>query len=242
MLRLHWYLKNEYKMSTKEKTISAGDPLIVGGGNSFYIHDVSGDDVTVNIKRNGQTIHTAEDVQEGWEFFGVPLTGQDRVFTSVEISCATANTIKVETSSERTRLNRSTGSVDIANTPSIQQVINPPTPDELAEQYFSSLATVALQTIVTPAANVNGVIIHGVGIWVSVADAGRFMAKNSAPLSWDDTDANTIALATSASVNPYGVNLSKLTETKIIPAGMGVYLQYSGSISTYHAWLEYTIK
>lgn len=127
------------------------------------------------------------------------------------------------------------GSDNTANPPGVIKV-----PDTLSSSHFYTGISGALITIVTPAANLNGVKIHGCGIFTTGATASRYMHKTSAPTSTVDTSAGTIATSSGSSVAPIGNDNTTLYETKIIPAGRGVYLQQTG-IATLYAWLEYEV-
>lgn len=91
-----------------------------------------------------------------------------------------------------------------------------------ATGYFRNTSSAALNTLVTPAGNTAGVLVHSLsgnatGLTV------RIMAKASAPATWDDTTASTLLHVASGNL----VSLCALP--LLLPAGLGLYEQASSA-------------
>lgn len=104
--------------------------------------------------------------------------------------------------------------------------------------YWRQSASAALNTIVTPAANVAGVRIDALTLYAGGVYV-RLMAKASAPSAWNDGAARTIALA-SASGSAL-VTSAHVALPLLVPAGLGVYEQASGGGGTSNTALAYEV-
>lgn len=110
----------------------------------------------------------------------------------------------------------------------------PLTAHSLSSSYFRWSTSSALNTIVTPAANVNGVRVYAGGCG-NVDTLSRIMAKATAPTSSTDAAAGTLFMTVARS-RTCAVGLPL-----IVPAGLGVYEQAGTSSVISHAWLEYEV-
>jgi hypothetical protein len=106
----------------------------------------------------------------------------------------------------------------------------------LASTYFRQSSVNTLATIVTPAANVNGVRIL---FWFAQHAAGgasqRIMAKSSAPSAWNDAAANTVGFCYN------GASCLGAAMPIDIPAGLGLYEQSSNGANVSTAIVEYAV-
>jgi len=119
------------------------------------------------------------------------------------------------------------GSIAINNTPTIQGVtdpvtISPTAVPSSASAYYRRGASSALQVVVTPAANVNGIVIYALG--ASTYGFNRWMAKASAPTSIDDAAAWTLLRAGIGANTAYWP-VSEVPLPLQLPAGLGLYAQ-----------------
>ena len=90
--------------------------------------------------------------------------------------------------------------------------------------FFYAGADVALQTIVAPAANTNGVIVTSAGMHVITDNTrARVMAKASAPTSVDDSTALTLCIGGYGLIKPTLVSSMPC----VLPPGVGLYAQKS---------------
>lgn len=115
------------------------------------------------------------------------------------------------------------GSNNLANPPTIQEIIAPLAHETLSVQYFRSSALTSVVTHVTPAANINGIKIisaYTTG-WSGANTITRIMAKASAPTITQDTGAHTIAMT--VQVATYNMDSNPINGRCIIPAGLGLY-------------------
>lgn len=96
-------------------------------------------------------------------------------------------------------------------------------------------ATAALQTIVTPAANVNGIRLYRGGV---VYQNSRMMVKTSAPTDYMDLAADTLAMGF---VTGSDYTSSGMAENILIPAGYGLYCQAVNAVSALAAFARYKV-
>lgn len=103
----------------------------------------------------------------------------------------------------------------------------------------------ALQTIVTPAANTAGIIVHSAGAFINVnGDSMRVMWKTTAPASFGDTTAGTLAYAEGvSSTNTHRIQFSGGQFPTRLPAGVGLYVQQEHATDTAGgAWVDYEVQ
>jgi hypothetical protein len=100
--------------------------------------------------------------------------------------------------------------------------------------YYRSSASAALNTILAPASNVNGVVIVSAALH-GAADAIRMMAKSSAPSSFSDTSAMEIATRMSTAVGGF------VSMPLLVQAGLGLYEQANGTGGVTGVNMGYTI-
>jgi hypothetical protein len=125
----------------------------------------------------------------------------------------------------------------------VKQSVSPPVslPYQLgAEQLAAASSTsAALVTVVTPAANVNGVVIKTMQHYGNT-DTWALLAKESAPSTYDDAAAHCIFRHYSASgTKQNDFSPAHLQLPILIPAGFGIYHQKSGTAyahSTIMTW------
>jgi len=122
------------------------------------------------------------------------------------------------------------GSIDSINTivnpvtvnaHDVNNIVNPLKPNTLVSKYYDNTASLALQTIVAPAANINGIRIDLASITIYNGDTA-LLAKASAPLSSTDAFAYHILYAVSGTWIT-----TNLPNPIIIPAGLGLYVKPS---------------
>lgn len=261
-------------MKTLEYTFLAGETKTFPGGNFFMLLDTTSPvDILFSHSNRPLSNESAEGVEAG--FRTSPLIVEGRAFDSAKVTSALAQTVKVAISAGYGGYDRVFGSVDINNSPSILDIINPIdvqgiadpvtvlgivnpidvqgiadpvtvldianpidvqgiadplTPHSLSGTgYWRLSASAALNTIVTPAANINGVKITAYSLYSYNAHV-RLIAKTAAPATWDDgiglfyhyTDTAAAARVKN------GTNLPI-----IIPPGFGLYemADTAGSVS-----------
>lgn len=140
---------------TELKSISSGDPLIVPGGSSLFLH--AGEDVTIEVFKDATVIHKAEDVGAGWEIF-------DQEFTKAKISSATAQTVKIEYSDKRVRSNRLGGNVTTSNSQSSALTQHVETVGLTEVEVVAADASRKHVSLQASATNTNNIYIGGTGV------------------------------------------------------------------------------
>lgn len=120
---------------------------------------------------------------------------------------------------------------------SITNALTPPTLG--TSGYRRKSASSALGTIVTPASNVNGVVVTGGCTFAGNSDDWRLMYKTSAPSAWNDATAIGIfdARDGASSLNPRPL----MGCPYIIPAGYGLYEQASAAAATSGCDISYRV-
>lgn len=121
------------------------------------------------------------------------------------------------------------GTVDTVSV--LTGITNPLVPQVMGESaYFRDSSSAALNIIVTPAANTAGIVITNLSLY-SFGAMERLMAKGSAPSTWNDPAALTVACRYETAGNLAQEALLPLP-LKILP-GYGLYEQASiGSASS----------
>jgi hypothetical protein len=123
---------------------------------------------------------------------------------------------------------------DISNIGSIG-IIDDYMPKSVDTPYYYVGAAVTLQTIVTPAANTNGILVlGGGGVLKTAATTVRLMSKATAPASIDDTTADTIVLN-------YSNEQKQIALPVIVPAGRGLYIQKDDANAGSKMWADYEV-
>lgn len=211
-------------------TFTAGVKKQYRGGSFFNIAELT-DEVTVRLFSNmGNTIAVLENIGAG---FWIKLdngTDSERI-GSVEIESATAQTIDViigdgEFGANKTSTTITGGRLDAALL-------------RTTEYKRTSIST-ALNTVVTPAANTNGIIITSALAGVAGGET-RIMAKTSAPASLED-GVLIYAHYSSSSGTYYQEIVSPVVTLPIqIPAGFGLYEQSSSAIITSYVQISYEV-
>lgn len=121
------------------------------------------------------------------------------------------------------------GPVDeIKNPVNVQSIADPLTPQALFSSYYVVLAASTLVTILSPAANINGVRIDYAYLLMSssLGNSCRLTCKSSAPIIYDDQNAATILIGTLNSTSGHVANGERQVPF-LVPAGMGIYVQAS---------------
>lgn len=231
-------------MKTYSLTFTAGESKQLPSGVHLELI-TSTDSVDITYRKNQTDLNEkATNVSAGY-FFTMPrisrpvydeehkiVTGfrdEFDTFDLVEIYSATAQTVVIgitqgDGGSRSTATNLTGGTIDLISAITPQSIAN--------TAYVRSSATSAINTVVTPAANTNGVLITSVG-FNSVSEHIRVMTKSATPSTWDD-GVMIAYMDVSASSSNYGsIGVGEFTMPIIIPAGLGVYeAASSGSNST----------
>ena len=222
----------------KDYSIPAGAKLPIFIPGKFFFLMGADSACNVNFIRKNTRYGYADGVGYGFaaNFDSKPFEGIE-----IESADASAQTVKIGISDDPIFYQRMVGEVQITGTlpafaadPQIAGITNPLTPHEIATTHYERLSgsTDALETIVTPAANTNGVVIYAARIKTAIGYHMRLMVKQSAPTAWDDTDAISNMHNSSSSTIGRLESLKCAFPVKI-PAGYGVYIQssYAGSVS-----------
>ena len=94
--------------------------------------------------------------------------------------------------------------------------------------FFYNGVDVALQTIVAPAANTKGVVVHGASASVNTNNGkARVMWKTSAPSGVTDAAAGTLAYRQGFAAGPESGVVGGVGFPLILPPGVGLYAQKS---------------
>lgn len=200
-------------------TFGAGDSKQYRGGGFFTIEQLT-DEVDVELfTPRGTSLGLMENIGAG---FWIRIPEENGIFGYAEVTSATAQTINVIAGDGEFGVNKTSTSITGGT-------LDPHTPDS---SYYDSTNTATLQTIVTPAANVSGVIIHHAHINYSssVSGVSRLMYKSSAPTGFDDATAATIAIS-NLNTTTAQVEQSERDTPIIVPAGNGIYHQNSTTLA-----------
>lgn len=225
--------------------IAAGQHLpIEEMGNYFVIMD-SDAAVTVTIKQNRNPIGVANNVTFGFAF-GPTKTP----FTDVSIYSATTQTLKLAFTDDPVLYQKLVGEVSIAGTlpafatnPDINQIVQPvnilrqPALDISVTSYQRTSAASALNTIVTPAANVSGVEITNLALRADNSAQVRVMIKQTAPAAWSDGTVIARIIATGGSQ----YQSHNMAQRLKIPGGYGLYEQSDSATGTTAVDLAYEV-
>jgi len=186
-------------------TFGAGDTRQYIGGGFFTIEQVT-DEITLNIKDpRGNSIGIVENIGAG---FWINL--DDKEIGSIDIYSATTQTINVIIGAGEFGVNKTSSTITGGKLD----------PNTLSSSYWNSNILSSVITILSPASNVNGVIV--LSSWLSFVGFGqaRIMAKTSAPTGVNDTSANTLCHLSAASTL---LENASNTEPTFLPAGYGIY-------------------
>jgi len=159
-------------------------------------------------------------------------------FEGVEIETASglADTVKLGITDDPVQYLRTagavtvtSGSIAISNTPTIQAITDPVEVRSTlgATPYFRESSSSALNTILAPASNTNGVLITAVWAW-AWGTSLRIMAKASAPTAWNDPAAIPLVTVSAASSTAPAESGGSIAVPIIVPAGLGLYEQAAG--------------
>jgi len=194
-------------------TFDGSNKTVLRGGDYFTIEESTADlDVRIKDAR-GNEIGFVQNVAAGF-WIEVPDMGY------LEVESATAQTASFIVGSGKFGVNKTTTSINGGQL----------TPRTLLTHYGSVVGS-SLLTIVTPAANTDGIRIDNItnlpnssSTWFTV------MAKTFAPTAYNDTSArflyaHTLAASSSA------ILVDKIEMPVIIPAGEGLYAQGSAANS-----------
>jgi len=218
-------------MKTFNYTFNAGETKQYPSGK-FFILITAGDDVNVTYKRNnGEIDESAVGVQSGY------YVELDDGFDLVEVYSATAQTVKIAISKS------GSGGFNISSTVltgGVIDTIKNVTPVTLTTHARSvSYVGTTLQTIVTPASNINGIRIDNLGfILLNIAGVANIISKSSAPINYSDANANI--LATCNVTGTYAGMVDKINTPIILPVGVGLYMMANiDNVATAH--IDYEI-
>lgn len=123
--------------------------------------------------------------------------------------------------------------------PQIAGITDPLTPQTYAASYYRFSASNALNTVVTPAANLNGIRIDAAWMANSSNYGQAILAKSSAPSSYADTTADPLLVKFSGSATEGLVILPACP--LIIPAGLGLYEKCNSAGATSAAGIIYEV-
>lgn len=107
-------------MSTFRVTIGAGGQAILPGGDNLVLL-VAPDDVTIELRRDGQRVERAQNVPVSYYWRSAHVDPNREAFDAAIISSATAQTIEVDISRGASGVNTVVGSVNINSPDGIAQ-------------------------------------------------------------------------------------------------------------------------
>ncbi len=210
-------------MKTFDLTFAAGETKTLPSG-VFLALALTVSPVNIKYFVRGVNINeNAVNVESGYFYETL-----DDGFDTVQITSQLAQTIKVGISSGRGGFNIITSTKIISGSL---------TPDTLNGKYFRESASSFLNTIVTPAANVNGIKVINAGVSGNFKSYSSIMAKTSAPSGTTDLNAHRI-------LSVFGLDaqnvVAQLQRPVLIPVGYGLYEQQSGSLIN-QAYINYEL-
>lgn len=200
-------------MDTHYLTFNPGDgPKTLPAGNFLRLMETV-HPVSVEFFRGGRLLEKSEWMEQGEHFRpgDEPGDGEPR-FTKCIITSVNPQVMKVGVGYG------SSGSEKIEGVIQVSEVVAPLAPHELADSYFYGDGSVAVETIVAPAANTNGIVIYAASAYSGGGGGARVMFKSSIPSGWSDTGAGTLAACHA------GVSIQQEKALPLlIPAGKGLF-------------------
>lgn len=211
-----------------KKKLAAGASVLIPGLCSFIkIETAEGTvsieaEIKIPLTEGGHQVVTIQpELKAGQGYnIGLPING----FT-LKNNHTAEQVIEFETAFGEIVDNSVAGTVNIGNEPKL-------TPQDIGDLgFYRTGASSLLDTIVAPAANVNGIVLTSYALR-AYNEHIRLMVKGSAPTGYNDPAARTIALweTTSTSITYE----SKVKLPLFILPGDGLYAQCSGGINTSH--------
>ena len=204
-----------------QDSFGAGDIKQYSCGGYFTIA-ASSNEVDIELfSQRGNSKGVIENVAAGFWF-------EDEDITHVQVTSASAQTIEVISGAGKVGINKTTTSINGGTLD----------PSTLSTHYGYHVGT-ALQTIVTPAANVNGVRVDSITkSYLQSYGTLSVMTKTSAPADYKDITARHLFSWYSNAVD--GNLVDKADFPLIIPAGEGLYT-VSDIINNGTVLIEYEI-
>jgi len=224
-------------MNTGNLDLTAYQSVPIKKVGTFIYIIASQGDVIVKGKGINARLKNNQGIQVAEQFDSLEMRDVSGAPNSVDYVIGNGEFLNAEISAEITggKIQPIGGADNLTNQPWSKISEITPRMLNLAGAFYLSDALNSLNTIVAPAANINGVVVLGVGCNQDNTGTARFMYGQSAPTSWNDASAGTILLNRRdvASQSNIAVELPI-----IIPAGHGIYFNQSTLNST-QRFMEY---
>lgn len=200
-------------------TFTAAQTKVYAGGGYLSIEELTNDVDLEFFDQHNNSLGVVQNIGAG---FWVDLTN----FGKVHITSATAQTVNVLIG---------TGSFGVNKTSTT--ITGGTLTAETLETHYGGIIGTSLVTIATPAANTAGIKIHDIKLNAGAAGYCQVMSKTSAPATWNDVTARSLAFYESDAV---GKIFNRMSTKIIVPAGEGLYAQgTAASVANCH--IEYEI-
>lgn len=207
--------------------------LSIAGRFLLILNISDGGAIDLTLRRGGASVLTAKGV---YSSFKVP----NIEFDTILVESAAARTVQFATGTAEIDYSIVSGTVTVAG------VVETRDGGTAYGGVFSAAGAVAanaLDTIVAPAANLNGVLIHASSqfSWDVGSNAEvTLLAKTSAPANWIDGDVLDLPISV-VQVAGYFYTVRRLPEPLRVPVGKGVYMFNARAQSTCLRNCVYTV-
>lgn len=193
------------------------------------------EDIEADIESNNQQLvylnNKASYIEDDIEATNTLLTATNSALTGIEADIEATNTLLSTIDGVIDNIKGDTG--DLTALLSDDNDLAAPI-RKLGDNVAGAINTASVSTLISPTANVNGVIIRTLAIVANSNNIGSIMAKTSAPSSFTDTTAFHLAVAQQNT----SVNMSQPIK---IPAGVGVYIDFANSNNSAFGSITYDL-
>lgn len=218
-------------MQTYEYTFSAGETKVFPSGQFFILIDASSGVDVDYFKNNTNINESASGVTSGYFY------RNENGFDTVQVTSATGQTVKLAISKA------GDGGYNIASqiiSGGTVDLINEITPQTSGITSYHRLNTSdALNTIVTPASNTNGILVTAISTYSDTCFV-RVMFNTTSPTGYLDgvNIGPQVYTPSTDSVNRY---FAQCAMPIIVPAGYGLYERSNSNTNTSGADVTYTV-
>lgn len=205
-------------MRSYQDTFSIAGSKQYRGGRFFLLESVTNEVDIEFFSPQGSPIGKVLGMTSGFNIDMLDVeTGQ---FGFCEVTSSVAQTIKVVIGNQKASVFKTSSEISGGQL----------TPRTLVTHY-GGVVTNTVVTVITPAANVNGVRIDGINvIKYDIHSQFSVLSKTSAPTTWDDVSARKLFNALFTTSSNIG-SVDKLDFPFIIPAGEGLYTMASAAVA-----------
>ncbi len=215
-----------------EYTFSAGESKDFGGGLFFNLAAATNPVDIELIGITGESYGTMQDIPAGF-WMDLPLnedTGR-ALIGKIKVTSASAQNVTLIVGFGRFGSNKTSTQIEGGTL----------TPVSIGSTaYYRNSSSAALNTIVAPASNTNGIKITSVGL-KSNGTGINVMVKESAPTSYSDGRSVIYQDRAGSSANYNALSTAIVAMPILVPAGVGLYEQCQSSGTPSAVFLSYEV-